>query len=325
MLRKFPASVAALLLTAITPAQAASFSALYSFGDSLSDVGNYFINSGGISPAPPYANGQFSNGPLWVKDLSAAWGLGTVTASLAGGNDYAWAGATTANPTTASSIVPNGDQQVATFLNAHKSVAPSDGLYTFWIGINDLQNILGSGVSSSTALTEAKDAAAAEASEITTLANAGAKTFIVPLIPDLSITPPFHAQSLAQSVTSSYNTALETDLAGLAGSLSGGLHFLDTFSLLDAVVADPAAFGFTDVTNPCYARGPGGGVCATPDTYLFWAGVHMTAAANALIAKDAALLAPSPTPGAGLLSLGALILIALTKKKPEFLTRSSEN
>lgn len=324
MLRTLSGIFTALLFSAVAPAQAAQFSALYSFGDSLSDVGNYFINSGGTWPVSPYVDGQFSNGPLWVKGLSATLGLGPVTASLAGGNDYAYAGATTGFFGASSDPwVQNSDQQVTTFLAAHHG-APSNGLYTFWIGINDLQVIVSSGVSQAMGLAEAQAAAASEAAQITALANAGARTFIVPLIPDLSITPPFHGQTLGGLITSSYNTALENDLAGLAGSLSGGLHFLDTVSLLDAVVADPPAFGFSDVTNPCYVRGPGGGVCATPDTYLFWSGVHMTAAANALIAKDAAaLLAPSPTPGDGLLSLGVLILIGLTRKKPEFLARLS--
>ncbi len=32
------------------------------------------------TPAPPYANGQFSNGPVWVQDLSRIAGLGTARA-----------------------------------------------------------------------------------------------------------------------------------------------------------------------------------------------------------------------------------------------------
>jgi hypothetical protein len=64
---------AALLMLAIVSASASPFSALYAFGDSLSDARNTFIATGGAAPpAPPYAsvNGYavFSNGPVWVHD-----------------------------------------------------------------------------------------------------------------------------------------------------------------------------------------------------------------------------------------------------------------
>ena len=52
-------------------AHAANFSAEYVFGDSLSDVGNVYLGSGGSEPASPYVGGQFSNGPVWVQDLAA--------------------------------------------------------------------------------------------------------------------------------------------------------------------------------------------------------------------------------------------------------------
>jgi phospholipase/lecithinase/hemolysin len=341
MLRKLSKIGAALLITALSPAPAGAFTALYSFGDSLSDVGNDFIASilegKTPEPAPPYFLGEFSNGPNWVEDLSEKLGLGPVFPSLLGGNDYAYGGATTGAPLTNNSAVPNGIQQVATFLAAHGGSAPSTGLYTVWLGSNDVFSILASGVSGSTAQSEAQTAAGYEAWEIAALAVSGAKTFIVPLVPDLGKTPSVlvlspAAEAAATSLASTYNTALESDLAGLAASLHGGLHFLDTFGLLDNAVANPGLYGLTDVTDPCYVAATGK-VCATPNTYLFWDGVHPTAKVDAIIAADAALLlpapfedpasldppAPSPTPGAGLLSLTLLILIGLIRRAPEFL------
>ena len=52
-------------------AHAAQFSAEYVFGDSLSDVGNVYLATGGIEPASPYVDGQFSNGPVWAQDLGS--------------------------------------------------------------------------------------------------------------------------------------------------------------------------------------------------------------------------------------------------------------
>ena len=347
MLRKLSTIAAALLTSALAPSQAGAFSAVYSFGDSLSDVGNVFVSSilAGRPPypPPPYYLGEFSNGPNWVEDLSGRLGLGSVFPSRLGGTDYAFGGATTgvfgpnSNP-----LVKNGDQQVGTFLAAHRWSAPSTGLYTVTLGSNDLAGILASGASGSIARSAAQTAAAYEAGEITVLAITGARTFIVPLVPDLGKIPAFLAQgpaaeAAATALASIYNSALENDLrTSPYASLLGGVHFLDTFSWLDNAVAHPAAYGLTDVTDPCYVAATGK-VCASPNTYLFWDSVHPTAMVDAILAADAAALlapprfaiaalvdppaAPSPTPGAGLLSLSMLILIGLIRKAPELLAK----
>ena len=80
----FPAVLLALFLTATT---GYSFTALYSFGDSLTDTGR-------TPPSPPssYFNGRYSNGPLWVEYLSAQLGL-----SYNASNNFAVSGSTTSN------------------------------------------------------------------------------------------------------------------------------------------------------------------------------------------------------------------------------------
>jgi phospholipase/lecithinase/hemolysin len=73
MVRRSLIAAAAILSVSVGQALAGSpFSAIYAFGDSLSDVGNAFIftslpGNGPVEPAPPYVNGQFSNGPVWVQ------------------------------------------------------------------------------------------------------------------------------------------------------------------------------------------------------------------------------------------------------------------
>ena len=66
----------ALAIGGLSPAaQASNIDPIYAFGDSLSDVGNIYAASGGVIPGPPYVNGQFSNGPVWVQDLASSLGL----------------------------------------------------------------------------------------------------------------------------------------------------------------------------------------------------------------------------------------------------------
>ena len=50
---------------------AAPITDLYVFGDSLSDTGNLFALTFGIEPpSPPYFDGRFSDGPVWVETLA---------------------------------------------------------------------------------------------------------------------------------------------------------------------------------------------------------------------------------------------------------------
>src|ERR1700734_2000682 len=70
---------------------------IVSFGDSLSDVGNDYIASGGTQPSPTadYYQGRFTNGGNWLDYLAHDLGVAAPVASLAGGSDYAFGGAST--------------------------------------------------------------------------------------------------------------------------------------------------------------------------------------------------------------------------------------
>jgi outer membrane lipase/esterase len=75
------------------------------------------------------------------------------------------------------------------------------------------------------------------------------------------------------------------------------VRFLDMNALIGTIISDPAMFGLTDTTDPCYI-GPlqgGGTVCATPDQYLFWDGEHPTAVAHLLVAEAAAVAVAAPS------------------------------
>jgi outer membrane lipase/esterase len=59
------------------------------------------------------------------------------------------------------------------------------------------------------------------------------------------------------------------------------------FSSIDKIVANPSAFGLTNVTDPCFSGDTvtPGTVCADQDQYLFWDGEHPTKVAHALTAE----------------------------------------
>src|SRR5580698_9556241 len=128
--------------------QAGPIDGIYAFGDSLSDVGNIYAATsvpGPPIPAPPYFNGQFSNGNVWVQDLATDLGLAPLTPSLLGGTDYAYGtgetGVTSFNTSAPTADLLGATGQLAQFQAVHATADPN-ALYTIWIGADDLSDIL---------------------------------------------------------------------------------------------------------------------------------------------------------------------------------------
>jgi outer membrane lipase/esterase len=220
----------------------------------------------------------------------------------------------------ASTAVPNISQQVGLFTLATGGHASSTALYTMWIGSNDvytaLAGLIGNTLSLAQAMTDLTLAAQTEAAAVQALALEGAHTFLVPLVPDLGKTPDASgAASIASELSAGYNAALATALLAVTTAAGADVRYVDTFGLIDNAVADPAAFGFTDATDPCYV-GPltgGGSVCATPASYLFWDGEHPTAVGHADIAAAALVALPEPSTIA-LLPVAMLGLFAVRRR-----------
>jgi len=279
-------------------AHATTYSAIYAFGDSLSDVGNVFAATGGAVPAPlfpsgasAYFDGRFSNGPNWVDDLSARLGLGPVLPSALGGDDFAVGGAETGT-TSAHSAVPLVDlnAQVDEFKVVHTSPA-SDALYTLDIGANDIGDAISAYVSNPTFDLAAFVAQAAgnTVGAVDELYAHGARNLLYYEVPDLSLVPAFAgAGALGGELAAQFNADV---LAGIKPLEATGLAVYDApvFSALQTVVSDPARFGFANVTSPCLSGNYAspGSECADPDHYLFWDSEHPTAAGHALTAEVA--------------------------------------
>src|SRR3984957_2231871 len=262
-----------------TPA-AAAYTSIFAFGDSLSDAGNLFSDTGGAIPLKPYVDGHFSNGPTWVEDLSQMLGLGPMKPFLTStdGTNYAFGGAQTGitdiNPFDPSSPIHIDFPDQITAFNLVDPKPVKGALYTLDIGANDIMNALAAFVGGTISLAEVKTVVSqAEANTIDsvgTLFGLGARSLLFYEVPNLGLTPRFDGtalQSLASGLAESFNVAV---LKGLAGLQSDGLKVftLDTYDLLGEIKKDPSGFGFNNVSSPCWTGGftdPNSGALCSPN------------------------------------------------------------
>ena len=205
----------------------------------------------------------------------------------------------------AANVIPNDPTAIAAFTAQITPIVTQQVV---------AQVTAGAGVSSLMDQTQIQaylqQAAATELGMIKQLGDAGARYVMVFNLPNIGLTP----SGLAQGPTAAgqltglslvYNNTLN---AGLA---SAGVNIIpvNTFALVNEIVADPARYGFTNVTQPACTGGdgssfeclpagtPGATVTYQPgteSTYLFADGVHPTAATHALLAQYAESIITAP-------------------------------
>jgi outer membrane lipase/esterase len=284
MIRKFSWLRPLLALLLATPlmasASAPAYDAIYVFGDSYCDVGNiYLATSGAIPSSPPYFQGHFSNGPIWVEHVAGYLGL-PMKPYLAGGTDYAFGGAwMTAPQVTPEGTIPSVPQQVALYLSLHGGKADPKALYVIEGGGND---ILGTTSGSADAL-GFKIATGIAESELL-LRRAGAHNFLIPNLINVGALPAAAANAAFATAASDATNSWLNKLLGLESFLEGiRILRVDVFSLLSAVKTDPFHFGFVNITTPCL-NPITGAVCSDPDHTFFWDVEHPTEFGHAFFA-----------------------------------------
>jgi phospholipase/lecithinase/hemolysin len=314
---RWRAMAVAAALGLAAPAAAKPVDFLFVAGDSLSDPGNVFAITSAASalfpafvqpipPSPPYFEGRFSDGPVWVEELGDRLGL---TAPEV--RNVALGGAKTsghtalddvpvfARPLLSDAGIGGLRQQVDTYLAAGGPVSP-DGLYVLWAGATNY-------LFDEPATTPAglpRPVVDVDRS-VRELAEAGATRFLVPNLPDLGRLPSTRGGAQAAALTTAtttHNTALAATLADTATALGLDIEVFDVARYF--AEAQAGAFGFANVTRPCL-RAP-----ATCGEALFFDGIHPTAAAHDLLADFAFEAISTPLPAGVVLLTPALAVLA---------------
>ncbi|MBP6800356.1 MAG: SGNH/GDSL hydrolase family protein [Zoogloea sp.] len=322
---------------ALPAAASAGYSQIYVLGDSLSDVGNIeaayapiVAANGGVplpilaAPGTPsaYAPNRASNGPIWIDAFAGAFGF-TSVASLSGGTNYAFGGARTDNQLY-NPVIPDflGLLQQRDALLAARPALDPDALYVVWGGANNLQDILTGRPRADGTPQSVGQTVADLGLIIDSLAAAGASHFLVPNAPNIGLVPRLRERGQAAVAFGTLLTdALNDGLATLIDSRrQAGLDILDfdTAGFLAEVVANPASYGLSNVTERCYTGDDlnftgSGSICADPARYLFWDGIHPTATGHALLAQ--AMLQHIPEPAETGLLLAGLAAAACNSRR----------
>jgi outer membrane lipase/esterase len=269
-----------------------SVNQLVVFGDSLSDNGNAAIVAASLHIPFP----QLSNGPLWIDQLAGKLSLPDPQPFLAGtgGTNYA-----VATAQTGSNGLSGVTDQLAAFALANPGGIPADALYTLWAGANDIFNGGNPVVAADNIF-----------NNILSLAAGGGKYFVWLTLPDLGLTP--RAIAAGQTVPANLASgAFDAEWAVDLGKLQAlGINVtgVNVQALFAQIIANPAAFGFDNITDP-------GQGTATPNSHLFWDDEHPTTAGHALVANLAFADLSVPEPASiAFAALGLLSLVAWKRR-----------
>lgn len=316
--------IAATALVAAGSASAVSFSSLYILGDSLSDTGNnaVLLDSLGVPrtqladitdnafvATAPGSSGRYSDGAIWADWVGLSLGLSTgSTALLQGGGNFAFGGARSGP---ADLALPFSVATQAALLDAFGPPSLAGSLVVVAGGGNNARDALDA-IQADPGNAESILLAASQA-YVTDIGNIvdglqarGADHIVVWNVPDIGLTPAARSFGPLASTIGSFTAGVMN--AFLSARLTGeaGVSLFRVDELLGNVVANAAALGFSNVTDACTVA-----ALCNPDTFLFWDGVHPTAAGHRVLAAGfLAQVTAVPEPGTLVLLAGGLLVVA---------------
>jgi len=295
------------------------------FGDSLSDNGNLFtltsnakkvIPDAPIIPKnPPYYDGRFSNGPVWVEILAQKLNVPL--------EDYAYGGAWAESIIDSKQLIPSGlGLQVVSYLvSALTDYHKENHLYIIWSGANDYMHGRYNGKGHPDIDYPTTNTVKIIQEQLNWLIYYGAKNILILNLPDLTNTPEVSLKGsefalMVGDLIREHNKKLSHMIAEERIKHPNVLFVsIDVENDFNDIVTYPEKYNLKNVTDPCYdgsyslshhkisgeieaakkanidiinnrflelaylnslSANAGQKPCLNPDEYLFWDKVHPT-------------------------------------------------
>ena len=229
---------------------ATSLNKIVVFGDSLSDNGNlYEYMKHQLPISPPYYEGRFTNGPVWVELVASAYYPTDANAHLL---DYAFGGAGVLEDEDGDDGLFTLRREMDSYFLAHQDKGDADSLYIVWIGSN---NYLG--VPDDVAKT-LYDVNLGLQHALQRLVDHGAKHVLVVNLPDLGKIPAardFDAVDILSYFTKEHNAILSKNIQELENNYpSVQWMYLDVNVMMQDMMTNPQNYGFTNIMDTCYEQ-----------------------------------------------------------------------
>lgn len=278
--------LAMLLATVSSSVAAQSVNSIYFIGDSLTDSGQF--------------GSRFTTNPgqVWSQYLAQQLGVEALPSSQ-GGTNFAVGGARVAVGSQLDPLQPPGPMnppvpamtdQLTQILAASGGRLDPDALYAVWGGANDLFAVT-QDINAGPAIIQ--QSIMGQAGIIQSLHEQGAQYIMLADIPDLGQTPEFAGSPMTSAIASDLTKTYNQGLAAALENSPANIIPLNISGLLNEVMQDPQAYGFTNVTDMACTVASllcGPDQLVLPDaaqTYLYADGVHPTSGAHAAIADYA--------------------------------------
>ncbi|HRD70829.1 MAG TPA: SGNH/GDSL hydrolase family protein [Legionella sp.] len=217
------------------------------FGDSLSDNGNlYEFMKHQLPQSPPYFEGRFSNGPVWVEHLAETYFPTSSSIHLL---NYAFGGAGVSEEGEVDDVLFTLRREVESYLVSHQNQASDDTLYIVWIGAN---NYLAMPEEVEQTLT---DVNLGITHSLQRLVDHGAKHFLILNLPDLGRTPAaieFGSTQAMSYFANQHNDSLKKTIANfqMANPQVEWIYF-DLNKMFGHVLENPKEYGFSNISGTC--------------------------------------------------------------------------
>ncbi len=273
------------------------------FGDSLSDNGNlYEYMKHQLPISPPYYQGRFTNGPVWIENLAESYYGKEANKYLL---DYAFGGSGVSESDDdddfESGALFNLKREVDSYLLSHHDKADDKTLFVMWMGSNNYIALPDNPEKTLLAVNDGIQ------KELERLVARGGKYFMVMTVPDLGRTPgaiEFDAIDFLTDLTEKHNAMIKARVDLLQAKYPDVTWiFFDVNSIFLTALDEPDYYGFRNTTETCYESAMVQPSSKTVlkmaasiqpktnpeacDGYLFFDIIHPTAPAHIYIADEA--------------------------------------